>query len=63
MTRTFVASAVAIAMRYHRSAGEERAQMKWFAAAGAIAAVGFAIGVVTMPRPRLRKRLGRVQQS
>jgi len=48
MTLTFVASAVAIAVRYHRSAGEERAQMKWFAAAGAIAAVGFAIGVLTL---------------
>lgn len=49
MTLTFVASAVALAVRYHRSAGEERAQMKWFAAAGSIAAVGFAIGVLTIP--------------
>ena len=45
----FVASAAAIVLRYRRSSGEERAQLKWFAAATVVAAVGFTIGIVTVP--------------
>ena len=45
---SFLASAVSMAIRYHRSVGEERAQMKWFAAAAVVAAVGFVIGLVTI---------------
>lgn len=47
----FLASAVEVVVRYRRSSGVERAQMKWFAAAGAIAAVGVAIGVFALPQP------------
>ena len=43
----FGACAVEIVLRYRRSSGDERAQLKWFAAASVIAAVGFAIGTVT----------------
>src|SRR5205814_7689533 len=32
----FVASAIEIALRFRRSTGEQRAQLKWFAAAAAI---------------------------
>ena len=45
----FVASALEIVLRYRRSAGDERAQMKWFAAASATAAVGFGIGFLLLP--------------
>jgi len=45
----FVASAVEIVLRYRRSAGEGRAQMKWFAAASALAAGGFIVGFATLP--------------
>lgn len=44
----FGACAVEIVLRYRRSSGDERAQLKWFAAASVIAAVGFAIGIVTI---------------
>ena len=44
----FVASAVEIVLRYHRSTGDERLQMKWFATAAAVAAIGFVIGIVTI---------------
>ncbi len=47
LTAVFVLSALEIVVRYHRSAGEQRAQMKWIAAASAVAAVGFVLGVVT----------------
>jgi signal transduction histidine kinase len=45
----FVASAVEIVLRYRRSSGDQRAQMKWFAAASAIAAGGFVVGFVLSP--------------
>jgi signal transduction histidine kinase len=45
----FAACAVEIVVRYRRSSGEERAQLKWFAAATVIAAIGFAIGILTIP--------------
>jgi signal transduction histidine kinase len=45
----FVASAVEIALRFRRSRGVERAQLKWFAAASAIAACGFAVGIALNP--------------
>ncbi len=44
----FLASAVEIAMRYRHSVGEERAQMKWFAAAAIVAASGFVVGAATI---------------
>jgi len=52
-TLVFVASAVVLVLRFRRSAGLERAQMKWFTAASAIAAVGVAVGVFALPRPDL----------
>ena len=48
VTVSFLASAVSMVIRYRRSVGEERAQMKWFAAAAVVAAVGFVIGLVTL---------------
>ena len=45
----FIASAAEIVLRYRRSAGDERAQMKWFATASAVAAVGFIVGFATLP--------------
>ena len=45
----FVASAVEIVLRYRRSTGDQRAQMKWFAAASALAAGGFILGFATLP--------------
>jgi signal transduction histidine kinase len=45
----FVASAVEIVLRFRRSSGDQRAQMKWFAAAAALAAGGFAVGFVVRP--------------
>jgi signal transduction histidine kinase len=45
----FVASAAEIVLRYRRSTGDQRAQMKWFAAAAAIAAGGFLLGFVLRP--------------
>jgi len=45
----FVASAVEIVLRYRRSTGDQRAQMKWFAAAAAVAAGGFLVGFVLRP--------------
>ena len=45
----FIACAVEIALRYRRSSGDERAQLKWFAAATVVAAFGFTIGIVAIP--------------
>lgn len=45
----FVASGIAVVLRYRRSIGDERAQMRWVAAAGAVAAAGFAIGILAIP--------------
>jgi len=45
----FAVCAVEIVVRYRRSSGEERAQLKWFAAATVVAATGFAIGILTIP--------------
>jgi len=47
----FLASALEIVLRFRRSTGVERAQMKWFAGASAAAAVGVAIGVFALPEP------------
>jgi signal transduction histidine kinase len=47
----FLASAVEVVLRYRRSAGVERAQMKWFTGAAAIAALGLAVGVILLPQP------------
>ena len=44
----FAACAVEIVVRYRRSSGDERAQLKWFAAAAVVAATGFAIGILTI---------------
>jgi signal transduction histidine kinase len=44
----FVSCAVEIVLRYRRSSGDERTQLKWFAAATVVAAVGFAIGILTI---------------
>ena len=46
-----LASAVEMVLRYRRSTGVERAQMKWFAAASTVAAIGIAIGVFLLPEP------------
>ena len=45
LAAVFVASAVEIVLRYHRSTGDDRFQMKWFASAAAVAAIGFVIGI------------------
>jgi GAF domain-containing protein len=45
----FLASAVEIVLRYRRSTGDQRAQMKWFTAAATIAAGGFLVGFVLRP--------------
>jgi signal transduction histidine kinase len=45
----FALSALTIVLRYRRSTGDLRAQMKWFAAAAALAAAGLVIGVVLVP--------------
>jgi signal transduction histidine kinase len=45
----FVGSALAMIVRYRRSHGEERLQMKWFTLASAIAAAGFGVGFVVFP--------------
>jgi len=45
----FVACAVEIVVRFRRSSGDERTQLKWFTAATVIAAIGFAIGILTIP--------------
>src|SRR4029077_8941419 len=45
----FLASAAEIVLRYRRSTGDQRAQMKWFAAAAAIAAGGFLVGFILRP--------------
>ena len=45
----FVASAIAIVLRYQRSSGDERVQLTWVAAAGAVAAVGFVVGLILIP--------------
>jgi signal transduction histidine kinase len=47
----FLASAVVLGLRFHRSTGLERAQMKWFTAASALAAVGVAVGIFVLPSP------------
>jgi len=46
-----LASAVEIVLRYRRSTGVERAQMKWFTAASAVTAVGVALGAFLAPQP------------
>ena len=46
-----LASAVEIVLRYRRSTGVERAQMKWFTAASAVTAVGVALGAFLVPQP------------
>jgi signal transduction histidine kinase len=48
-TLVFGASAMEICLRYRRSAGDERAQLKWFAAAAAIAVVGFVAAFFVFP--------------
>jgi signal transduction histidine kinase len=45
----FLASAVSVVVRFRRSGGEERLQMKWFTLAAAVAAVGFGIGLAVDP--------------
>jgi signal transduction histidine kinase len=45
----FCASAAEIVLRYRRSSGDERAQLKWFAAATVVATIGFAIGILMIP--------------
>ena len=45
----FAASAVTIVIRYRRSAGEERAQMKWIAASAVLVVVGLLIGLILIP--------------
>ena len=45
----FVASALSIVVRYRRSDRERRLQVKWFAAASAIAAIGFVAAFVIIP--------------
>ena len=45
----FIACAVEIVLRYRRASGDERAQLKWFAAATIVAAVGFTIGILMIP--------------
>jgi signal transduction histidine kinase len=52
-TLIFLASALSLVVRLRRSAGLERAQMKWFTAASAVAAAGVAVGVFALPRPDL----------
>ena len=49
----FLASAIALAVRFRRSTGLERAQMKWFTAASVAAAVGVVVGIFTLPQPDL----------
>ena len=45
----FAASAVTIVVRYRRSAGEERAQMKWIAASAVLVVFGVLIGLTLIP--------------
>src|SRR4029079_6768448 len=45
----FAASAVTIVIRYRRSAGEERAQMKGIAASAGLVVVGLLIGLILIP--------------
>ena len=45
----FVASAIALVLRYRRSSGDERVQLRWVTAAGTVAAGGFALGIILMP--------------
>jgi signal transduction histidine kinase len=47
----FVASAVELTLRFRRSTGIERAQMKWFTGASVVAALGVGIGVFVLPQP------------
>jgi len=47
----FLASAVELVLRFRRSVGLERAQMKWFTAASAAAAAGLAVGIFILPAP------------
>jgi signal transduction histidine kinase len=46
-----LASGVEIVLRYRRSTGVERAQMKWFTAASAVTAIGVALGAFLVPQP------------
>ena len=46
-----LASAVALVVRFRRSTGIERAQMKWFTAASAVAAAGVSIAIFALPQP------------
>jgi signal transduction histidine kinase len=45
----FVASAIVVVLRYRRARGDERLQMKWFAAAAVVAAIGLVVGVGIVP--------------
>jgi signal transduction histidine kinase len=45
----FVASAIVVVLRYRRARGDERLQMKWFAAAAVVAAIGPVVGVGIVP--------------
>ncbi|HEV8087761.1 MAG TPA: ATP-binding protein [Actinomycetota bacterium] len=46
-----LASGCEIVLRYRRSTGVERAQMKWFTAASAVTAIGVALGAFLAPQP------------
>jgi signal transduction histidine kinase len=47
----FGLAALEMVLRYRRSTGEERLQLKWFAAAAGLAAVGFGLGFVVTSNP------------
>jgi len=46
----FVASALSMILRFRRSVGEERQQLKWFASAAALLAITFPFGLVLSSR-------------
>jgi signal transduction histidine kinase len=50
-----LASAAAVIVRYRRSRGAERLQMKWLAAAGFTVAFLFALAMLPLPLPTLRQ--------
>ncbi|MGZ4110640.1 MAG: sensor histidine kinase [Actinomycetota bacterium] len=47
----FVLSALEVVLRYRRSRGEERLQMKWFAVAAGVAAISFLVGFFLVSNP------------
>ena len=56
---SFVVSVVALGLRFHRSVGDERQQMKWLALAAGIAAVVMPTGALlwnAVPAVRSRSR-------